>query len=108
MRGAQAITQCICLECGAEITEFGKSGLCATCAHIKSWARRKLRVPDEGEIVKKRISYEMWQYGVHPQCRGCRENCHQYAAPHSRILYCKRIEPPPEAGCYLSTGDIHA
>jgi hypothetical protein len=43
--------------------------------------------------VIRGIEEHLRTYGVHPQCKYCRHGqCRQYAAPHSKILFCPRIE----------------
>lgn len=43
------------------------------------------------EKAQMEIDEEFEHFGLHPQCQGCAEPCRQYAAPGSRIIYCKRI-----------------
>ena len=76
-----------CVDCG-EKTSGSKR--CPKCGQIEAWTRRdKRKAVSE---MRAGIVAEFKEYGVHYQCRYCRRQCKQWAAPNSQIVYCPRMK----------------
>jgi hypothetical protein len=81
-----------CVDCGEQTSG---SKRCSKCGQINAWIfRDKRKACSE---LRADINAEFKEFGIHSQCRGCPylllpKNCVQYAAPHSQIIFCPRIE----------------
>lgn len=75
-----------CIDCGTRVTP--KSKRCPKCGQVEAWMRR-----DKKQVIiglQAAIEHHFRLYGIHRQCRYCRQKCKQWNAPSSEIIYCPR------------------
>jgi hypothetical protein len=83
-----------CSVCDRPIHPKNKSGRCWSCSAISAWEWRHQKKVRHvyGDELRAQILVNLKARGIHPQCRGCKRTCKQYAARDATIVYCPAKE----------------